>query len=329
MHVPMHVPMHVAMHVSMHVPMHVSGQVSQRIDDPPEWDLVMASTCEILFVDVSLSDRDTILCSLRPRLQAMVLNADRSAASQMAAALAGRQGLEAVHVMTHGAPGQMNFSAGPWTVDTLEDEVDDLSAIGEALGPDRNLLLWSCHVGEGARGRCFVDALSRVTGAPVLAAAHLVGSPALGGRWDLSHRAPTVRPPLTDGGIEQYAGICATGPSGATGVLDDNYIRVVWDETSPAGTYFIVANDKGAQKVIGEFEIPPGGYKGRIFVAVNAQGSFIVAGDSSALNAEGSVGLCTRGGPTGDLGYHAATTSILGAAGTAVSSVSGPRRVGA
>jgi hypothetical protein len=116
---------------------------------------------------------------------------------------------------------------------------------------------------------------------------------------------------------------------GAMGETGDDYIKVVWDETGRPGDYFIVSNDKGARKVIGEFAIPSGGYKARIFVAVKAQGSFIVAGDSDALNADGSIGLCTRHGPTGDLGYDAATTSILGAAGTAVSSVSGPRRVGA
>jgi hypothetical protein len=116
------------------------------------------------------------------------------------------------------------------------------------------------------------------------------------------------------------------GAVGAIGETRDNYIKVVWDETSSAGTYFIVANDKGAQEVVGEFEIPPGGHKGRVFICVNAQGSFTVAGSSDALKAEGSIGLCTRRGPTGDLGYDAATTSILGAAGTKVSSVSGPRR---
>jgi len=127
----------------------------------------------------------------------------------------------------------------------------------------------------------------------------------------------------------QYGGH-AVGATAETEVWRDNYIKVVWDETSPAGTYFIVANDKGAQKVIGEFEIPPGGHKGQVFICVHAQGSFVVAGDSAALNADRSIALCTRRGPTGDdLGYHAATTSILGAAGTAVSSVIGPRRVGA
>ncbi len=107
----------------------------------------------------------------------------------------------------------------------------------------------------------------------------------------------------------------------APGVLEDNYIKVVWEETSPAGTYFIVTNEKGDRKVIGEFKIPPGGYKGRMFVRVNAQGSFIVAGDSGALNDDRSIGLCTRRGPAEDLDYDPGTTAMLGAAGTAVYSV--------
>src|SRR6266576_3099765 len=81
--------------------------------------------------------------------------------------------------------------------------------------------------------------------------------------------AAAVRSPLTDAGMAQYAGILAAGPSGATGILVENYVRVVWTETTPPGTYLIVANDRGAQKVVGQFEIPPGGYKGRIFVSVN------------------------------------------------------------
>jgi hypothetical protein len=113
----------------------------------------------------------------------------------------------------------------------------------------------------------------------------------------------------------------AMGAVGATTGLTDNYIRVVWEETSPAGTYFVVTNEEGARKVIGEFKIPPGGHKGRMFVPVNAQGIFIVAGDSGALNADRSIGLCTRRGPAEDLDYDPATTAILGAAGTPVYSV--------
>ena len=114
-----------------------------------------------------------------------------------------------------------------------------------------------------------------------------------------------------------------------TGVLSDSYVKVVWNETIPAGTYFIIANYRGAQKVIGEFKIPPGGHKGRIFVSVDAEGSFFVAGNSGAMDTDGTVGLFTRPNPTADLSYEAGTTTMLGQAGSRVSCVSGPRREGA
>jgi Domain of unknown function (DUF4347) len=286
---------------------------------------------EILFVDPSVSDIATILGGLRPEVEAIVLDSSRPAARQIAESLRGRRGLDAVHVIAHGAPGRVRFAAGGWSAETLGDAADDLVTVGYALRPHGRLMLWSCNAGEGTRGHGLVDALSRVIGVPVGAATRPVGAAALGGEWELeglSFRGSSVRPPLTDTGIGQYAGICAAGLTGATGVLEDNYVKVVWIETSSVGTYFIVVNDRGTRKVIGEFEIPPGGTKGRVFIQVNTKGSFIVAGTSGALNAEGSIGLFTRRSPTADLVYDAATTSILGAAGTRISCVSGRSQVG-
>jgi Domain of unknown function (DUF4347) len=54
--------------------------------------------------------------------------------------------------------------------------------------------------------------LADATGAQVAAASDLVGSPALGGRWELDagSSTPKARPPLTAEGIASYAGVMAT-----------------------------------------------------------------------------------------------------------------------
>jgi hypothetical protein len=194
-------------------------------------------------------------------VEAILLDARGPAARQMAAALEEYRGLNAVHVIAHGAPGRVRFAAGEWSAETLEDEAGDLAAIGEALGTDRDLLLWSCNAGEGTRGRALVDALSRVTGAPVRAATHLVGAAAIGGRWELntlSHRGSTVRPPLTDVGVAQYAGLCAVGPIGAEGVSVAVEIAVTGTlpigNTSKNVTYFIIDNTKKA--IVGHVVLP-------------------------------------------------------------------------
>ena len=119
----------------------------------------MAHISELVFVDSSVGDRETLLSNLRPEVAAIVLDEHRPAAPRIALELASYGGLDAVHVIAHGAPGPVRFAAGEWSAETLEDEADDLAAIGDALGTDRDLLLWSCNAGEGTRGRALVDAL--------------------------------------------------------------------------------------------------------------------------------------------------------------------------
>lgn len=222
------------------------GAATDRPDAPT--DAPRARASEILFVDPSVSDLGTILANLRPRAEAIVLDATRPAARQMALALEGRDGFDAVHVIAHGAPGRVCFSAGEWSAGTLHDDELDLAAIGRALGGIGELLLWSCNAGGGAAGTDFVDALSRAAGAPVAAAADLVGSPALGGRWELNVRTSkaAARPPLTEVGMGLYAGILIAEVM-VTGTLP------VGNMAGPV-TYYIVDTDQ--KSIVGQVVLP-------------------------------------------------------------------------
>src|SRR5262249_16673520 len=117
--------------------------------------------------------------------------------------------LDAVHVVVHGRPGELSFSAGALSLVNMDQYAADLAAIGDALGPDGGLLLWSCRAGESASGRALVEALSRASGAPVAATEGLAGAAAKGGNWKLQAQSSfaVVRPPLTPTGIAAYAGV--------------------------------------------------------------------------------------------------------------------------
>ena len=169
-------------------------------------------TREILFIDCGVADLPTILRSLKPGIEAILLEPDRPAARQIATALARRPGLGTLHVIAHGAPGRVSFASGDWSLETLAEETEDFSAIGEALGPDGRLSLWSCRTGAGAAGAAFLEGLTRKTGADVAVAAELVGAAALGGAWALATRSrrDAPEPPLTAAGIAAYAGVLAT-----------------------------------------------------------------------------------------------------------------------
>ena len=163
-------------------------------------------TREILFIDPRVADIETLLGHLRPEVEAILLDPVRPAARQIAAALAGRHGLDAVHVIAHGAPGRVNFTAGDWSAATLEEEAEDLAAIGRALGAGRNLSLWSCQTAAGPAGAAFIAGLARASGADIAAATGRVGAAALGGGWELTAAA---QPPLTAAGVAGYAGVMA------------------------------------------------------------------------------------------------------------------------
>jgi hypothetical protein len=53
---------------------------------------------EILFIDPAVSDIDVLLAGVRPGVEAIVLDAVRPAARQLATALADRRGVAVVHV---------------------------------------------------------------------------------------------------------------------------------------------------------------------------------------------------------------------------------------
>src|SRR5262249_47239562 len=170
-----------------------------------------ATLREIAFIDRNVDDLETLLAGLRPGLGAILLLDDEPALRQMSRLVRDWDGLEAIHVIAHGRVGEVSFSAGALSQESLAGYAADLRAIGKALGNDGKLLLWSCDTAAGARGSAFLEALESATGAEVRAATGVIGSRPLGGRWelDVSSGKETVTAPLTARGMAGYAGLLA------------------------------------------------------------------------------------------------------------------------
>src|SRR5258708_31100643 len=161
---------------------------------------MLLSEDEIAFIDRNVDGLTTLLAGVRPQVEPILLSDNEPAARQMAAAVQYRTDLAAIHVIAHGRPGEVSFGSGTLAFETLEKDREDLAAIGNALGSDGDLLLWSCRTGEGERGAAFIGGVARATGAQVMAATNLVGAAGLGGSWAL-HSARDVRSPLTIEGM--------------------------------------------------------------------------------------------------------------------------------
>ena len=88
---------------------------------------------EIAFIDRGVDDLATLLAGIRPDVEPILLNNHEPAPRQMARALMGREGLEAIHVIAHGRPGEVSFSAGALNVETMGQHCLDFANIGRAL----------------------------------------------------------------------------------------------------------------------------------------------------------------------------------------------------
>lgn len=163
---------------------------------------------EIAFIDPSVPDLETLLGGLRPDLDAVLLSPYASAPCQIAQVLRGCCDLDAVHIIAHGEPGKIGFTGCALTLDALEGHASDLAAIGNALTPDGELLLWSCETGKGNTGKAFLAALERISNASIAAATHPIGSVAKGGSWtlDAGLNASSLAP-LTASACTVYSGL--------------------------------------------------------------------------------------------------------------------------
>lgn len=122
----------------------------------------------------------------------MVLDPNKDGLQQMADYLKGREGLDAIHLLSHGADGTVQMGNVWLASNNLAEHRAALESIGAALKADGDLMLYGCDVGQGEKGRAFLDQLASITGADVAASVDDTGAAALGGNWSLERSSGAI-----------------------------------------------------------------------------------------------------------------------------------------
>jgi predicted secreted protein len=154
-------------------------------------ELAITTRKEIVFIEDNVADIDTLIKGIGSGKEIVILDSTRDGLHQMAEALAGRSGIDALHIISHGGTGTVSLGSLMLDGGNLGAHQDDLQAIGRSLSADGDILLYGCDTGAGD-GAGFVQQLAIATGADVAASEDRTGSAALGGNWDLEVRAGQV-----------------------------------------------------------------------------------------------------------------------------------------
>jgi Domain of unknown function (DUF4347) len=134
----------------------------------------MANT--IVFIDSHIPDNESLMLTRSSAIEYRILDKHRDGIEQMVDALAGQNGYDSIHIISHGAPGSITIGNTVLDNSSLNQYADQLATLGKALTTDGDLLLYGCNVGEGDEGYAFIAALAHITGADVAASDDLTGS---------------------------------------------------------------------------------------------------------------------------------------------------------
>ena len=167
---------------------------------------------EVVFVDGQVGQADQLIAGLPANAEVVVLDPDKDGLQQMADYLKGRDNLDAIHLLSHGADGTVQLGNIWLASNNLAEHRSALQSIGATLKADGDLMLYGCDVGEGSKGQAFLDELASITGADVAASVDDTGAAALGGNWTLERSSGVIETSALS--VDGYSGLLAANYTG-------------------------------------------------------------------------------------------------------------------
>ena len=169
---------------------HTDGQTAEREESQGLLDAIATydpgeSRTEVVFVDPTVPNYHDLIGGLNSHVEVIMLDGGQDGVEQMANALSGRTGIDAIHVISHGGAGELQLGTGVLNAGSMStDYADDLAVIQQALSEQADILVYGCEFAQGEAGQAAVDMLAELTGADVQASTDLTGSIPLGGDWE-------------------------------------------------------------------------------------------------------------------------------------------------
>jgi len=177
---------------------------------------------EVIIYDPSVAQIDTLLDGL----DVMVLPISVETIEQakcVVHTLLNHPALETLHLLGHGAPGEIRFGQGRLSADDFA--VDPI--INVQLQTQRSIHFWSCRTADGEQGLTFLQKITEKSMSNVFAASGLIGNEQKGGSWDLDVAlAPKPTMPFSTEARQAFEGVLAA-PTLLSAVKSNDGMQII------------------------------------------------------------------------------------------------------
>ncbi|MEZ6056154.1 MAG: DUF2341 domain-containing protein [Planctomycetaceae bacterium] len=200
---------------------------------------------ELVFVDAGVDDVETLLADLRRddaarRLEVVLLESDVDGVLTITDTLAAFEGVDAIHVISHGSGGGVRLGNTWLTESSFSNYAPAIAGWGASLTEGADILFYGCDLASTEHGRTLLESLSVLTMADVAASLDDTGHQDLGGDWDLEFVIGSVESHIavSEAGQESWQGLLQNavfqqGVNGYTGTVD-TYIQSTKPDVSDA-----------------------------------------------------------------------------------------------
>lgn len=151
-----------------------------------------SSRHSIVFLDSSVDDVAELSSGVLDGSEIVILDSARSGLQQISQVLASRSKVDSIHLVGHGAEGQLQLGADKINAQSLQRSADQLRSWKNALNENADVLVYGCESAAGSSGAALLSTIARLTGADVAGSTNATGHERHGADWILERQLGVI-----------------------------------------------------------------------------------------------------------------------------------------
>jgi len=130
---------------------------------------------QLVVIDPRVANYRSLIDQLGASYSYLLLSANSDGVTQIANYVLAHPGFDAIHLISHGSPGQVTVGTSTLSEATVGRYAPELNQIGASLNAGGDLLIYGCDVAQGTAGQQLITHISRLTRLDVAASTNRTG----------------------------------------------------------------------------------------------------------------------------------------------------------